>query len=138
MNTVNNHYNDSSSHQKNILQILQTPECFGRMNDFTASSYIKGPCGDSMEFYLLIKDNIIKDVKFYTDGCISTIACGSVTARLTLGKSIEEALGISAKRVFDELHEYPGITCHCSILAVSTLYKAIASFLLDAREHNVV
>ncbi|MCK5849323.1 MAG: iron-sulfur cluster assembly scaffold protein, partial [Kiritimatiellae bacterium] len=49
---------------------------FGRMNDPTSSAMITGPCGDSMEFYLVIKDEIIEDVKYYTEGCGNTRACG--------------------------------------------------------------
>ena len=66
---------------------------FGRMNDPTASAYIKGACGDEMEFYLFIRNGIIEDIKFYTEGCAVTRACGAVAAELAVGKGIMETLG---------------------------------------------
>ena len=70
------------------------------MNDPASSASIKGPCGDEMEFYLSIKDGIIEDIKFYTDGCEPAIMCGSVVAQESLGKTIYDASGISAKATF--------------------------------------
>ena len=115
---------------EHIVELAKNPKHFGRMNDPTGGAYIKGPCGDEMEFYLVIKNRVIEEVKFYTEGCIATVVCGSLTAQLALGKSIDEALGISPKKVIEALNGLPEDHCHCSILAVSTLYRAIADYLL--------
>ncbi len=121
---------ENSEYPENILSIARDLKHFGRMTDPTSSACIKGPCGEEMEFYLTIKDGIIEDAKFYTNGCIATKICGSMTARFALGKTIEEALSISPKKVIDSLKGLPKDHCHCSILAVSTLYRAIADYLL--------
>ena len=121
---------DISGYPDALIDIARNPENFGRMNNPTSAASIKGPCGDEMEFYLVIKDKIIEEVKFYTDGCIATRVCGSVTAQLVLGKSIDKALGISPKKVIESLNGLPEDHCHCSILAVSTLHRAIAGYLL--------
>ena len=113
----------------NIEDLAKDPKYFGRMNDPTGGASIKGPCGDEMEFYLDINDGVIEDIKFYTGGCVTTIACGSMTAQLALGKSIEDALGISPKTVISKLSGLPEEQRHCSVLAVSTLYKAIVDYL---------
>ncbi len=114
----------------NILKASQEDEYFGRMNAPTASAYLKGICGDEMEFYLVIENNRITDVKYYTQGCQSTKICGARLARLAKGKTIKEALSISAGKVLEDLKELPDDHLHCSILAVSTLYRAIADYLL--------
>ena len=118
------------NYPEHIVELAKNPKHFGRMNDPTSGAYIKGPCGDEMEFYLVIKNRVIEEVKFYTEGCIATVVCGSLTAQLALGKSIDEALGISPKKVIEALNGLPEDHCHCSILAVSTLYRAIADYLL--------
>lgn len=116
---------------EHIIALAKNPKHFGRMNNPTSAASIKGPCGDEMEFYLVIKDRIVEDIKFYTKGCIATIVCGSITAQLALGKSIDEVLGISPKEVIEaSLSGLSEDRCHCSILAVSTLYRAIADYLL--------
>ncbi|MBU1854036.1 MAG: iron-sulfur cluster assembly scaffold protein [Candidatus Omnitrophica bacterium] len=124
------HDEDISIYPEHIVNVAKDPKHFGRMNGPTSSAFIKGPCGDEMEFYLVIEDRIIKEVKFHTTGCIATIVCGSVAAQLALGKSIDEALSISPREIIGSLHGLPEEHSHCSILAVSTLYRAIADYLL--------
>ncbi|MFH1594308.1 MAG: iron-sulfur cluster assembly scaffold protein [Candidatus Omnitrophota bacterium] len=121
---------DLVAYPEHIIALAKDSTHFGRMNDPTSAAIIKGPCGDEMEFYLVIKDRIIEDIKFYTKGCLATIVCGSMTAQLALGKSIDEVLGISPKEVVDALSGLSEDHCHCSILAVSAIYRAIADYLL--------
>lgn len=113
-----------------ILKISQGERYFGRMNDPSGAAYIKGLCGDEMEFYLIVSDNIITEIKCYTDGCVFTRACGQTAARLAFKKPVQEALRISPQQIVEELKSLPRDYVHCSILAVSTLQKAIADFLL--------
>jgi len=122
--------NEEGVYPQELMLLASEPKYYGRMNSPTSSAYIKGPCGDEMEFYLVIEDNVIKDVAFYTEGCIATRLCGSMTAELAKGKQIGEALGISPKQVMELLEGLPVNHSHCTILAVSTLYKAIADYLL--------
>ena len=119
-----------AGYSKDIIQLLNDQKFFGRMNDPTGSSYLKGPCGDSMEFYLVIEDKRITCIKYYTDGCTATRACAAMVAHLAYGKTVSEALGISAEEVIKRLKGLPENHLHCSILSVSTLYRAIADYLL--------
>lgn len=120
----------SADYPGEVAGLISDERYFGRMNDPTASSYLKGPCGDSMEFYLLIENEMITGIKYYTEGCQATRACAAMTARLADGKKIKEALSISAGDVIACLKGLPEDHLHCSILSVSTLYRAIADYLL--------
>lgn len=121
---------ETTGYPKAVIALLNCPKFFGRMNDPTASSFLKGPCGDSMEFYLVIKDRVIIDIKYCTEGCGATRACAAMAAHLAFGKNIDEALSISAGEIIKQLKGLPEDHLHCSILAVSTLYRAIADYLL--------
>ena len=121
---------ETIGYPKEFISLLNDPKFFGRMNDPTASSYLEGPCGDAMEFYLVIEDKKITDIRYYTDGCGATRACAAMAAHLAYGKTINEALTISAGEVIARLKGLPEDHLHCSILAVSTLYRAIADYLL--------
>ena len=103
---------------------------FGRMNDPTGSSFLKGPCGDGMAFYLYIRDGVLEDVKYYTEGCEDTRACALAVAKRAKGKSVIDALAINPREIIDSLENLPKQGRHCAILAVSTLYRAIADYLL--------
>ena len=59
------------------------------------SKYIKvnsnnESCIDNINLYLLIEDNIIKDVKFDGEACAISTAATSVMIKLLLNKSIQE------------------------------------------------
>jgi len=104
---------------------------FRRMNDPVASAFFKGVCGDEMEFYLVIRNGVIDDASYHTDGCEITRACGALTVKKIIGRTVEEAMAINPKELTDELNPLPESHRHCPILAVITLYKAIADYLLQ-------
>ncbi|MFH0754241.1 MAG: iron-sulfur cluster assembly scaffold protein [Candidatus Omnitrophota bacterium] len=113
-----------------VIDLVNDPKYFGRMNECTSSSYLKGPCGDAMEFYLVLAEDRIVEIKYYTDGCSATRACAAMAAKLADGKTVEEALLISAGEVVARLKGLPQDHLHCAILSVSTLYRALADYLL--------
>ena len=115
---------------RGVEGLINDPKYFGRLNDPDASAYLQGPCGDSMEFYLIINGNRIDTAHYYTEGCYATRACAAMVAKLAYKKTIREALRISAGDVTQKLKGLPESHLHCSILAVSTLYRAIADYLL--------
>ncbi|MFH1994922.1 MAG: iron-sulfur cluster assembly scaffold protein [Nitrospinota bacterium] len=118
-------------YMKKVISADNKLKNFGRMNAPIASAFINGACGDDMEFYLDIADGVIEKIKFHTNGCMVTMACGSMTAQLSEGKNIEDAMHISAGEVIDNLGGLPEDHHHCAILAVSTFYKALADYLLQ-------
>ena len=109
----------------------QNDEFFGRMNDPTAAASIRGPCGDEMEFYLVIRNDRIEDLRYYTEGCGNTRACGRAVARRAKGRSVMDTLSISAGEIIRSGECEPAAGRHCAILAVMTLYRAIAEYLLQ-------
>lgn len=112
------------------MTTTQQDEFFGRMNDPTATASIKGICGDEMEFYLVIQDDRIEDIRYYTNGCSNTRSSAHAVARRAKGRSINDALSISAGELIRSGECEPAEGRHCAILAVTTLYRAIADYLL--------
>jgi nitrogen fixation NifU-like protein len=55
---------------------------FGRLPEATSSSRATGPCGETMEIYLQIDGEKIKDGSFFTDGCGASRLCGSLALML--------------------------------------------------------
>jgi len=123
---------DDSAYPEYMIDLVKNKKYFGRMNAPIGSAYFKGPCGDEMEVYLDIQNGVIKDIKFYTDGCTATHVCGEIMSGMVIDKEVYQAMGVSPKIVLDSLKGLPENHIHCAILAVSTLYKAIAEYLLKA------
>jgi len=87
-------------------------------------------CGDIMKIYLKINDEtkVIEDVKFETFGCASAIASSSMATELIMGKTIDEALDITNKRVIEALGGLPTHKIHCSVLAEEAFKTAIKDY----------
>ena len=85
-------------------------------------------CGDIMQMYLKVEDNIIKDVKFKTFGCGAAIATSSMATEMVKGKTIEEALKLSNKAVAEALDGLPSQKIHCSLLAEEAIHAAIEDY----------
>ena len=91
-------------------------------------------CGDQMKMYIKVANNKIKDVRWKTYGCASAIASTSALSELAKGKSLEEALEISAKDIDDYLGTLPKHKFHCSVLGHQALADAIKKYRSEGTE----
>ncbi|MDY7033832.1 MAG: iron-sulfur cluster assembly scaffold protein [Thermodesulfobacteriota bacterium] len=104
------------------------PKNIGKMDNPDGHGKITGPCGDTMEVSLNVKNNRIVHAMFLTDGCGTTIAAGSMITDLAIGKSMEQAFRISQEMVLDALGGLPEDSVHCALLASNTLKEAIKEY----------
>jgi nitrogen fixation NifU-like protein len=89
---------------------------------------ITGICGDTIEMSLTVRDQRIHDIKFITDGCGVTVACGSYVTRTAQGRSVEEALQIEPDDVDQHFEGLPEQHKHCAKLAVITLRALLEKY----------
>ena len=108
-----------------VLREARNPSNVGRLGSPHSIASMTGDCGDTMEFSLIIREDRIEEIRFLTDGCGSSIACGSVTTRIAKGKTIKEARMISERDILDLLGGLPDENEHCARLAAKTLHKAL-------------
>ena len=115
---------------KKVMDHFMNPRNVGVIENPDGYGKIGSPsCGDMMEIFLKIEDEIIKDVKFRTFGCASAIASSSVTTEMILNKSVEEALQVTNKAVVEALDGLPAAKVHCSVLAEEAIKAAIENYL---------
>jgi len=107
------------------------PANFGPLKGADGHAIITGPCGDTMEFWLRADADRIVQVMFTTDGCGSSIACGSTAAQLAEGADIESVCSLSQDDVLQALSPamLPEEDRHCALLAVNTIKAAVADYL---------
>ena len=110
------------------------PRNVGNLEDADGFARVTGPCGDTMEIWLKVKDGAIAQATFYTDGCGTTIASGSMVTEMVKGKSITEAQKISQQNVLDAIGGLPDESKHCALLAANTLKEAVRDYLTTERE----
>ena len=89
---------------------------------------VNSKCGDIMEIYLKIDNDIITDVKFETFGCGSAIASSSMATELIKGKPVSEVAKLTNKAVTEALDGLPPQKIHCSVLAEEAIKKALDDY----------
>lgn len=87
-------------------------------------------CGDQMKMFLKIdpKTDKITDIRWKTYGCASAIASTSALSELAKGKTLDEALNITAEDIDNYLGKLPKHKFHCSILGHDALRDAIENY----------
>jgi nitrogen fixation NifU-like protein len=119
----------SALYSDKVMDHFKNPRNVGDIENPDGVGHVGNPvCGDIMELYIRVKDNIITEAKFKTFGCGAAIATSSMVTELVMGKSIEEALEISNKAVVEALDGLPAIKMHCSVLAEEALKAAIEDY----------
>ena len=105
------------------------PQNYGPLETFNGHATLTGPCGDTMVFWLLADNKVIKQVSFITTGCGPSFACGSMATSLTKGRHITEAVSLGQKDILEALGGLPAEVEHCALLAANALRAACDDFL---------
>jgi nitrogen fixation NifU-like protein len=118
-----------AGYSKKVMEHFMNPKNVGVIENPDGYGKVGNPvCGDLMEIYIKVKDDIIKDIKFKTFGCGSAIATSSMVTEIAKGKHIDEAMKITRNNVADELEGLPPQKMHCSNLAADALHAAIEDY----------
>ena len=99
--------------------------------EYDSTGIVGNPiCGDQMKMYIKVdKDSDkITDIHWKTYGCASAIASTSALSELAKGKTLDEALKISAEDIDNYLGKLPKHKFHCSILGHDALKEAIKNY----------
>ena len=122
-------------YSEKVMDHFRTPRNMGEIPDADGVGTVGNPvCGDMMNIYIKVKDDVITDVKFKTFGCGAAIATSSMITELAKGKTIDEALKITRQDVADNLDGLPPVKMHCSNLAADGLHEAIKDYQAKKEE----
>ena len=116
-------------YSKKVMEHFMNPRNVGVIENPDGYGKVGNPvCGDVMEIFISVKDDIITDIKFRTFGCGSAIATSSMVTELAKGKNVDEAMKITRGDVATELEGLPSQKMHCSNLAADALHEAIKNY----------
>jgi len=65
---------------------------------------------------------------FIVHNCIAAITASNAMCKLAKGRTLDDALKITAKQITKELGELPAIKFHCSVLGTEALKKAVEDY----------
>jgi nitrogen fixation protein NifU and related proteins len=134
MKQKNNNKICQGLYTKKVMEAFKNPHNYGKIKNASGIGKVGNPrCGDVMWLYIKIEKNkkdeeIIKDIKFETFGCVAAISTSSTITDLAKGKTIKKALEIEKMEIVKKLGGLPSIKYHCSVLAVDALTEAIYDY----------
>ncbi|HSM24053.1 MAG TPA: iron-sulfur cluster assembly scaffold protein [Anaerolineaceae bacterium] len=123
------HENAFSEVAKELIRNKVNMGCFEHPD---GCAKFTGWCDDTMQFQLLLDGEIIKDIRFTTDGCGATIVCGSMLTKMAISKTLSDVMKITPDDLLEKLVSIPEDHEHCLSLAVYTLRLTIE----DAQKKN--
>ena len=116
-------------YSEKVMDHFTNPRNVGEMPDADGVGTVgNAKCGDIMQMFIKVENDIIVDVKFKTFGCGAAIATSSMATELVKGKSIDEALGLTNSAVVEALEGLPPVKVHCSVLAEEAIKAAISDY----------
>lgn len=120
---------ENSPYSKLAIEHATTPRNMGILKNYNGHAALTGPCGDTIEFWVLIKDDIIQKIAWVTDGCASSRAAASITSFMAANEHREFAQNITQEDVLEELGRFPEDSYHCAGLAANTVKAAVFDYL---------
>ena len=109
---------------------VHLPGNMKRMKNASCCATITGSCRETMEIYLQVEEERIRDATFYTDGCGFSKICGFVAAHLAKGKTLDEAVQIGGDTILNVFQTcVPESESHCAYLAAEALQAAIHEWM---------
>ncbi|MCP3921370.1 MAG: iron-sulfur cluster assembly scaffold protein [Desulfobacterales bacterium] len=103
------------------------------LKDFDGYGKAKGECGDTIEYYIKIEDEVLVSVKYNIDGCINSNACANALIHLSNGKSIKQTLAITPSDIEIFLESLPKNEFHCAEMAVEAMKGAMKYYFKNSK-----
>lgn len=118
-----------------VIDHWQNPRNFKKLENPDGYAKVTGTCGDMMEMFVKLKEGKILECGFQTDGCGTTIVCGSAATELALNKTFVQVMAdVNAEEVLEKLGGLPQDNVHCAQLAIKTLKRALIDYRINHKD----
>lgn len=116
-----------------VLEYGSHPRNYGIMDKPDGYGKVTGPCGDTVEIFLRIRNDKIDNISYSTDGCMTSHAAVSAATVLALGKPVRECIRINQSAILEHLGGMPEDSQHCALLAAKTFQKALRNYTVGKK-----
>jgi len=116
-----------------VLEYGNEPQNYGFMEKPDGYGKVKGPCGDTVELFLRIRNDKIEDISYTTDGCMTSHAAVSAATVMAKGKAVRDCIRINQSAILEHLGGMPEDSEHCALLAANTFHKALRNYAVGKK-----
>jgi len=117
-----------------VVDYGNNPRNYGSMEKPDGYAKITGPCGDTVEIFLKVKNGKIEDIRYTTDGCMTSHAAVSAATVMAKGNALKDCIRINQSSILEHLGGLPDEAKHCALLAATTLHRALRNFAVGKKE----
>ena len=121
-------------YSRRALEHMLSPRNLGMLPDPDGHAHLTGPCGDTVEVFLLVVEGQVREACFLVEGCNNTLACGDAACELVKGKVAQEAFQVNQKKILDYLGGLPREKEHCAGLVANAMRMALLQYLENRKD----
>jgi nitrogen fixation NifU-like protein len=117
-----------------VIDHAMSPQNVNKISNPDGFGSATSSCGETMEIRLKAKDGRITDVAFWTNGCSTTVACGSAATEIIKGEDVAQVLAIKQSDILEALGGLPEGNHHCALLAANAVKAAVRDYITIRKE----
>jgi nitrogen fixation NifU-like protein len=126
-----------------LQEAIANPSNLGEMEDADAMGTVGSPeCGDMIRMWLKFSEKdgrkVIDRASFQSFGCQTAIAVASVATEMLKGKSVEDAMSMTADDMSQPLGSLPPMKIHCGQMVEGALRAALEQDASGERDSGTV
>ncbi|MFZ2150585.1 MAG: iron-sulfur cluster assembly scaffold protein [Candidatus Absconditicoccaceae bacterium] len=120
-----------------VQEYAKNPLCNYKMEEYTITSH-EGNfiCGDDINIYLVLEDNVIKKYSFDGDCSNITTAAASFLSEFITGQKIEDVLNWNFKLFIDKGFDVSKKRRRAMVIGLMAVRNAIHNYLNDGKKDN--
>lgn len=114
-----------------ILDHYRNPRNKGRISDADVNFHDSNPlCGDEIDIYLKVEDNIVKDIKFEGRGCAISQASASMLTEMVMNKSLTSIKELDKDDILENigLLNLGPARIKCALLSLKVLKMSMVEY----------
>ncbi len=100
------------------------------------SARLTGPCGDTMELNLQIRDSLVVESRHRGNGCLHSRACLSIVAESAKGRAVDDLPELSPDYILEHITDLPEDSRHCAQLAYDTLMQTVDEYFNPVHKNS--
>jgi len=114
-------------YREHILELYKSPSNFGTLKNKThEKTAYNSVCGDEVTVQLLVKDNIVKDIKFSGSGCVISMVASSMLTDKIKGMAVDAIKNMKGEDVLGLLNMKLNLArVKCALLSFEAVKGAL-------------
>ncbi len=110
------------------IELMMNPTNYGEMKEYDAKGYGKNrETGEMVVIYLKVRDGIVEDIKWQTNGCGTTLVSGALFSQEYKGKSLQSGKEFT-EAVFEKIKDNPPPDAACGEVVARAFIAALKSY----------